>query len=152
MKKILFNLSNKFIYMKICIVLLFFLIYNNDMQGRVYKLIEGEWFNFSSGKKGDQIVPERLIVRLSSRNSLKSYNFSELGLQNITVISNKLLGDYYGLAILGSQDPFNVATILSNCSDFDYIEFDAWGETLSVPNDNYYPSQWNMSKIEMPSA
>jgi len=34
---------------------------------REYRFIDSTWYNYSSNIQGDVIVPERLIVRLSSR-------------------------------------------------------------------------------------
>ena len=63
------------------------------------------------------------------------FNFYDLGLENIEVASYRMLGGYYLLKIQGSDDPFKVATLLSNNSNFEYIEFDALGKYLDTPND-----------------
>lgn len=34
------------------------------LEGREYRFVDNVWYNFTSGEQGDQIVPERLIVRL----------------------------------------------------------------------------------------
>lgn len=63
-----------------------------------------------------------------------------------------MLGGYFGLAVPDCLDPFDVATALANNPDFDYVEFDALGESLDIPNDSLYQFQWNMPKVDMPTA
>jgi len=55
---------------------------------REYRLVEGKWYNFSSGRKGDQIVPDRLVVRLKDRSDLRRFDFSHIGLHNLEIVSN----------------------------------------------------------------
>jgi len=62
---------------------------------REYRLVEGKWHNFSSGRKGDQIVPDRLVVRLKDRSDLRRFDFSRIGFQNLEIVSGELFGGYY---------------------------------------------------------
>jgi len=65
------------------------------LDGREYSFMDGKWYNFSIGQKGDQIVPERLIVRLRDRGNLRKFDFAQVGLTNLRVISDELFGGYY---------------------------------------------------------
>jgi len=119
---------------------------------REYRFVEGKWYNFSSGRKGDQIVPDRLVVRLKDRSDLRRFDFSRIGLQNLEIVSGELFGGYYVVKVKAPQDPFAVASLLKEDPLFDYIEFDAIGKIQASPNDPYYGNQWNLPKISMPSA
>lgn len=85
------------------VFLVFIIIFVNNtiqaqifqMNDRTYKFIDNRWFSFTSGEKGDPIYPHRLIVRLKNREDLRHYDFDQLGLLNIQVITQRLLGDYF---------------------------------------------------------
>lgn len=123
-----------------------------QLQGREYRPIEGKWYTFSNGQKGDEIVPDRLIVRLKDRSDLRGFNFARVGIENVDVISDELFGGYYVLKVGAPQDPFAIVTALSRNPLVDYVEFDAIGEFHATPSDPLYPNQWNLPKISMASA
>jgi len=95
---------------------------------REYWCIDGKWYNVVDGRKGDQIIPERQILRLKDRGDLTKFDFSQLGLTNITVESDRLFGGFYGVEVEPPQDPFEAATVFYGSPLFDYIDFDALGE------------------------
>ncbi|MCH8010857.1 MAG: hypothetical protein IIA61_02745 [Candidatus Marinimicrobia bacterium] len=45
-----------------------------ELQGREYKQMYGVWYNVVSGRQGDQIVPQRLIVRLRDRRNVRRFD------------------------------------------------------------------------------
>ncbi len=83
------------------------------LQGREYRLVDSKWYNFTIGEKGDQIVPERMIVRLRDRGDLRGFDFDQIGLSNIRIISDELFGGYYIIDVRAPQDPFGAANIFS---------------------------------------
>ncbi|MCH8010855.1 MAG: hypothetical protein IIA61_02735 [Candidatus Marinimicrobia bacterium] len=48
-----------------------------ELQGREYRQLDGVWYNFANGRQGDQIVPQRLIVRLRDRSYLKAFGIEQ---------------------------------------------------------------------------
>lgn len=119
-----------------------------------YRLVDGNWYNFSTGAKGDEIVPTRLVIRRADRGDLNQFDFQKLGVVNVEVVSNRLLGGYYVLRIREDQDPFTVAQTLFESPLIDYVEFDALGQYLVTPNDPYFSNQWNLdnTKLRMEST
>lgn len=122
------------------------------LQDREYRLIEGRWWNFSTGERGDQIVPDRMIVRLKNRGDLRRFDFARFGMSNVTVISDELFGGYYVVKVLIPQDPFAVASFLSKDALVDYVEFDGPVEYHGTPSDPLYSNQWNLRKISTEAA
>ena len=59
---------------------------------REYLYYEGKWYNFTRGAQGDQMVPYRLIVRLKDHGDLRMFDFAQVGLSNIKVVSDELFG------------------------------------------------------------
>lgn len=53
-------------------------IETQNIQGKEYKIIEGKWYSYFEGKRGDEIVPTRLIVRLKDKGYLENFNFINL--------------------------------------------------------------------------
>jgi len=124
-----------------------------NLGAREYRFIDGKWYNFTGGERGDQIIPERLIARLEDHGDITQFDFSQIGLSNIIVDAYALLGHYYVLEAFVPQDPFEAATVIFHNAKFDYVEFDALGKLTATPQDQYYEEeQWNLPRIGMPSA
>jgi hypothetical protein len=45
------------------------------LQNREYRLEGNKWYTFFEGKKGDEIIPQRLIVRLKDRGYVENFEF-----------------------------------------------------------------------------
>ena len=71
---------------------------------RVYKSMDNKWYNFSNGEKGDQILPDRLIVRKKDHGKLTRNDLIKLELRNSEIVFAKLFGGYYVVKILSSQE------------------------------------------------
>ncbi|MDP2208004.1 MAG: hypothetical protein Q8K98_04420 [Bacteroidota bacterium] len=124
-----------------------------NIQGKEYKIIEGKWYPYFEGKKGDEIVPTRLIVRLKDKGYLENYNFKNLNLNGILIGSNRFLNGYYVLTIDSTSNPFETAKILEESNLFDVVEFDAIGKFLVlIPKDFFFVDQWNLMKINITNA
>ena len=139
------------------LLLMSFVILNAEdqvfkLKNREYRLIEGKWYNFSSGVKGDQIGPQRIIIKMKNEGDPKKFDFNNIGVYNVEVASHRMLGGYYLLKIGENQDPFKAAILLSENKNFVYVEFDALGKFSSTPADLYFSQQWNLSKIQMENA
>lgn len=158
-------MANKFSYFnskvvwKVFVLLFVFVILSENaftqvfnLQERQYRVVDGKWHTFFEGHKGDQIVPDRLIVRLKDRQDIRQFNLIAEGFEDIKVVSRELTGGYFVLKVGSSQDPFTVSSALAAHSSFDYVEFDAIGEFHSTPSDPNYSNQWNLTKISMPIA
>jgi hypothetical protein len=72
---------------------------NFNLGEKEYKLINGKWYNYSSGSKGDQIAPNRIIVRLKDASNPTKHDFSNMGLNKYEVSPRKLPGGYYIIEI-----------------------------------------------------
>ena len=123
---------------------------------RNYILENDKVYTDSYGNKGSEMFPYRLIVRKHNRtapteNDLLSRNLTG----GITIVHDRLLGDYYIIEIDLALDPFNTATTLHNSTDFEYVEFDAIARfNSSAPNDSLWNDQWNLQsgKLQMRDA
>ncbi len=122
------------------------------LQGREYRQEEGKWYTFVEGRKGDQIIPQRLIVRLKDRGFMESFDFQRLNISGVSLGSPRFLGGFYVLSIAPERDPFQIAFILQRSDLFDILEFDALGQRCDTPNDPQYSQQWNLPHIQMPQA
>lgn len=148
-----------FHYICLIIVLLLNILLTEKLQaqtyellGREYRFIDGKWYNFSGGQKGYEIVTNILIVRPLDGIDLINFNFEQLGLTNVNVITDELLGGYYAINVGENQDPFYAASIISNNALFDCVEFDGIVEYFGIPNDPLYQYQWNLDKISISTA
>ncbi|MGB9664035.1 MAG: S8 family serine peptidase, partial [Ignavibacteria bacterium] len=70
----------------------------------------------------------------------------------MTLCSDRFLSGYYVLKIPPTLNPFIAARRLEQTNLFDALEFDLYCELTDNPNDYYFPSQWNLTKIGMPEA
>lgn len=122
------------------------------LQNREYRLEGNKWFTFFDGKKGDEIIPQRLIVRLKDRGHVESLDFQRLNIGGVSMGSRRFLDGYYVLAIPAESDPFDVASTLEKTGQFDVLEFDTYGTYDATPNDPNYSQQWNLPKIRLPQG
>ena len=122
------------------------------IQGREYRLEGEKWYTFFEGKKGDQVIPHRLIVRLKDKGFVENFNFLSLNINGVSLGSERFLDGFYVLTIAPDRDPFQIASALQASGKFDVLEFDAIGERHGTPNDPWFPQQWNLPKIQMPQT
>ena len=121
-----------------------------------YREVDEKWFRFENNVQYDEIEPYRMIVRFSDGRNAHHSDFSEIGLQNISVESSELLGGYYVLEFDSFSNPFQTASSLFESELFDYLEFDIYLIKCDIPNDppfsnpDSYP--WNLIKIQMIDA
>ena len=119
------------------------------MDSRVYRFENSKWFNYSSGSKGDKIIPERLIVRLSNKRKPVLSEFTKLGITDIEISPRRILGNYYVIEIDSDGNPFEIAQKLYDSNDFEYVEFDALGNYAVEPQDPQFPYQWNLDETKL---
>jgi len=122
------------------------------LQGKEYIEVEEKWFTFSVGKKGDEIAPQRLVVRLKNKGRLENLDFRHLNISGVSLASRRFLDGFYVLTLNSDVNPFITASALEASGLFEVLEFDAYGKRLGTPNDQQYATQWNMPKIQMPNA
>ncbi|MBL7052887.1 MAG: hypothetical protein ISS00_03965 [Candidatus Marinimicrobia bacterium] len=77
-----------------------------------YRVENSKWYCYSNGERGDEIVPNVLIVRLSNRGNINDFSFESIGIENIKILSNRLFGDFFAIEIGESENPFEIAEIL----------------------------------------
>ncbi|MDI6804820.1 MAG: S8 family serine peptidase, partial [Bacteroidota bacterium] len=122
------------------------------LQGRDYHLDGKNWYTFFEGKKGDEIIPNRLIVRLKDKGFIENLDFQRLSINGVSMGSARFLDGFYVLSIAPDRDPFYIASALQQSGRFEILEFDAKGKRLETPNDPLFPQQWNLTKIQMQQA
>jgi subtilisin family serine protease len=122
------------------------------LQNREYRFEGNKSFTFLEGKKGDEIIPQRLIVRLKDRGHVESFDFQQLNINGVSMGSRRFLDGYYVLTISPDRDAFDIASTLERTQLFDVLEFDAIGERHGTPNDPNFGQQWNLPKIRMPQG
>lgn len=116
---------------------------------RIYKQEGSKWFNYSTGERGDQMVPNRMIIRKLNRSKPTPLDFNTLNLQGITIKQTKLFGSYFIIEVGSDKDPFSVAVSIYESEIFDYIEFDAIGTYFQSPNDDYFDNQWGLQEDKL---
>ncbi|MBC8395465.1 MAG: S8 family serine peptidase [Candidatus Marinimicrobia bacterium] len=120
-----------------------------QMGNREYRFEDSEWFNYSTGTRGDIIIPHRMIVKLASGERPTATDFINLGISGANVISRRILGDYYVIEVDPNMDPFNIAQTLFQNSAFQYVEFDAIATPAVTPLDPEFPQQWNLDDTKL---
>ncbi|MCH8070247.1 MAG: S8 family serine peptidase, partial [Candidatus Marinimicrobia bacterium] len=123
-----------------------------SLQGKEYRFENDKWYTFFKGKKGDEIIPQRLVVRLKNRGQIEVFDFDRLNINGISFGSSRFLNGYYVLLIEQYQDPFNIASALEKSGEFDVLLFDALGKRQCAPDDQSYSTQWNLPIIHMATA
>ncbi len=143
---------------KIVTVLFLFLILSINMvsqsdkyilQGKEYQFIEGKWYSFLNGKQSDEIIPNRIVVRLKNKGYIESFNFQNLNLNGISLGSSRFLDGFYVLNVAKEQDAFFTASVLDSTGLFDVLEFDGFGKRSGVPYDPRFTQQWNLSQTKL---
>lgn len=125
------------------------------LMDREYRYEGGKWYTYFQGQIGDEIIPDRLVVRLSNSGDMKSFDFDVFNIKGVSVFSERFLDGYYVLSVAPESDPFQIAPQLENTTLFDVIEFDAYGQQAGTPNDPHFaPDQWNLKsdKLNMEAA
>ncbi len=123
-----------------------------SLKGKEYRFENGKWYTFFQGEKGDEIIPQRLVVRQKNRGQMETFDFNQLNLTGISLGSSRFLDGYYVLTIDPDQDPFSIASALEASGEFDILLFDAYGKRQCAPNDAEYSTQWNLPQIQMAIA
>jgi len=125
-----------------------------NLMDRTYCFDGRKWHTYFQDSIGDEIIPQRIIVRLIDRGDIKSFDFAGYKIQGVSVASRRILNGFYLLKVVADADPFKIATQLEDTDLFDVIEFDALGQNLSTPNDPQYMNQWNLkeNRLDMPHA
>jgi len=111
------------------------------LQNKEYRLEGNKWFTFFEGKKGDEIIPQRLIVRLKDRGEIETFDFQRVNISGVSLGSRRFLDGFYVLTISIDHNPFDIASALERTQLFDVLEFDAIGERHGTPNDPNFGQQ-----------
>ncbi len=122
------------------------------IQGKEYRYENGKWYTYFQNRLGDEIIPERLVVRLSDRGYLEDFDFEQLDLQGVSLASPRYLNGFYVLSLPELYDPFDIAKTLESTGLFDEMHFDALGRISATPDDPSYSEQWALDKIQMNEA
>jgi len=140
---ILMQLTGSFVYAQL----------NFNLQGREYRLHNGKWYYYN-GQLCDEIIPDRIIARFSSKYRSQSINIKNVGISGFKVKGAPFLGEYYLLKVSEKNDPFSVALSLEKTHLFDLLLFDCWCHCANAPNDDHFPDQWNLddTKLQMEKA
>ena len=133
------------------------------IDGTEYREVGGYWHSFSGGFQGDQIVPDRIVVRVQGGGvpNLASLDQSGRG-RGLTLEIAALPGGYYVIRVNEAvRDPFTVASDLAAEASVEFVGFDGLGHLMSafIPNDPLWDTggpdgdgQWNLRTIRMAEA
>lgn len=92
------------------------------IDGFTYANYNGVWYTYINGQKGDLVDLEHIIVRLISGADITNFDFSAVGLPEMTV--NRIIsGGYFELNIPVDLDPFDVAQTLWATGEFETVHF-----------------------------
>jgi hypothetical protein len=111
--------------------------------GYDYGLWEDGWHRTQNNVKGDLLDPGLLVVRLKDRGLVEGYNFEHLGLPMLEIYKGRRVEGFYTLRVPEDQDPFELARVLDESEDFEYVFFTGYRQVNSAPNDSLFESQWN---------
>ncbi len=101
------------------------------LMGRQHRFDNGKWWNVVNGELGDEIIPNRLVVRLKERGPAENI-VRQFARGDSIIIDNQILDGFYTLSF--TQNMFGLAKALEATGQFDVIEFDAYGERSSIPS------------------
>jgi subtilisin family serine protease len=133
---------------------------NQTIKGIQYTKLSGVWHSVEPEGFNYPVDTSVLIVRMTNKGNVSSYNFAALGLPQLTVVVGRYLDGFYGIAVPADSNSFSVAHTIENSGDFDVVYFRVGGEALSTPNDPRYPPtindttfyHWNLRTMDMPHA
>ena len=94
--------------------------------GFTYGKYDGEWYNVSDGKKGDQVILARLITKPKSGIDMNNFNYQDAGVPTLSVV-DVIVGEFYVLDTSELSDPFEIARKLWNTGEFEHLYFDTYG-------------------------
>ncbi len=121
------------------------------IMGRQHKFDNRKWWNMVNGNLGDEIIPNRLIVRLKEGGPAEDIVRQVVRTDSIS-IGNRFLSGFYTISANPNKNLFKLAKALEATGLFESIDFDAYGKRSIVPSDPLYLNQWNLPKINMPGA
>jgi subtilisin family serine protease len=123
-----------------------------SFEGKKYIQKGEKWYTFEEEEVGDEIIPDRLIVKLKTNGNVNEFEFGRHGISGVSIASSRYLDGFYVLSIDSNTDPFEIAKSLESSKLFQIVEFDVYGTRNIAPSDYYYSNQWNLTKIEMTKA
>ena len=98
--------------------------------GRItYGNYAGVWYTVANGRKGDEIILSRLIVRPKPGIDMNNFDFPAVGVPPLSII-NVFLDDFFILDTSELSDPIDIAKKLWDTGLFESVEFDAYGTRL----------------------
>ncbi|OQY25939.1 MAG: hypothetical protein B6244_14560, partial [Candidatus Cloacimonetes bacterium 4572_55] len=113
---------------------------------------DGEWYIIHQGQKSNQIDMEHLTVRLITKSPISDFEFSTVGLPDLTDTRGRIADGFYELEIPPGLDPFVTAEKLEQSGEFDEVSFTYFIDVEDVPDDPYFFSQWGLEKISTDDA
>ena len=101
---------------------------------------------------GHSYVPAEVIVKFSGGTVVNAAQEQVVTLLGIKDIEYPPFVDFAVLKLELGADPEEIALRLGNRSDVDYAQPSYLRPALFVPNDPFFPQQWNLSTINMERA
>lgn len=75
---------------------------------RNYKYLNGNWYKYDNENIKDKIYLHRLLLKKKNGDNVLNTDLKNIGIEEVTKISKKLLGGYYVLSIDNEKDPFTI--------------------------------------------
>ncbi len=109
-----------------------------------------DWFTFNSGRQGDLVDTNHIIVRLKSKGDIKEFNFQIEGLPTLKDNSGSYADGFYELELPIGTDHFKIAKKMEMTNKFEYVYFNTFVRINS--SDPLFSNQWNLQKINATQA
>ena len=123
-----------------------------SIQKREYVEQGDKWYIKHNGVIGNEIVPNRLMVKVKNKGYLNNNDLEVMNIHGVSFATSRFMDGYYVLAIDSSYDSFGISKLLEKSNLFEDLEFVSYGERCAFPNDPRYDDQWNLPKINIPDA
>ena len=117
-----------------------------------YAQYKGTWYSVVNGKQGDLMDTKHIIVRSKDKSDIEKFDFQGLSVPQLKDVRGEFADGFYELEIPEGYDGFEIADKLEKSGKFDELLFNVFIEVDANPNDQYYGSQWGLTKINISSA
>jgi len=123
--------------------------------------VDGIWYTTENGVAMYRLDTTHVTVQLYSKSDVSQYDFGRAALPQLSVTTLDWIEAYYSVLVPTGYNAFDVARALFNTGDFQYVNFESYGEALVVPSDIFYPhspgdttfySQYSLQYVDMPRA
>lgn len=122
------------------------------LAGKQYKKMNGLWYAIGDENEYSMVDTNHIIIRFKDKINISNFNFENIGVKNLKVISGKYSDGFYEVELPPNEDKFGILTKLEKSGYFEDVFFNIYYKIDSSPDDDLFSGQWNMTKINMLDA